>query len=858
MMPQFKILKICLFMLVILALSIAITNTRAEGEHFVYLPLVVSNGSETTLPSELSITQITDNRNDYPGNQIPKYDKFEITFKVKNSVAQNFQFPYDASPPPGVDLNNPNYQGITVNAVFSPDNWQTAYIQPAFYYQEFEDEIHRNMEWFYPTEEFSWKVRFAPDQPGAWQYKLTVQDASGSFESTAQSFTVIDSQNLGFVQVSETDPRYFEFEEGPYFPGLGYNLNYNEADWINPTISNQPKFQTMNENGIQLFRIWLSQWSIYDSAWNPWNSPDPDRHGRYIPMSGLITGQSYLGNEVSMMLKWDSSWYSPCMFIGTWKAKPAVKTDTDYQIQIRYKVGELDGPRVPNQPYGFVAKTGDWLWGSEYCYDTGSGNVLAATYPGQDWVSYPDPVDPAWMILESTFNSQQNDFLPNFYLALENVRAGRVYVDYVNIREIVNEQQFGANIVSKPSMAHHLYFEQRNSYAFDKLLEMANENDIYLRPVILEKNEWISNLIGPDGNFTAESVDNFYGEWRQETKGRWLQEAWWRYLQARWGYSVNIHSWELLNEGNPNSSRHYALADELGKYMQCEVFGIPVNGAVCTGDHPNAHLVSTSFWHSFPAESFWANPAYANIDYADVHAYISTGWLQDPLHEDSASAYHLDYGRDARNRMDTQSGSNATKPIIRGEAGIDYLNQQIEQTDLRFDTNGVWLHNYLWSSLDGNALIEEYWWTLNLNQQPGPDGDPGLHEIFGYFTDFIRNIPLNNGQYRDANASSSNPQLMIVGQKDTTHGRAHLWVKNQNHTWRNVVDGINGISGLSSTLTVDGFSPNTSYSIEWYEFTTQGSPSIRYSTLTSNNSGSIVIPLPTAPQITDVGIKINP
>ena len=734
-------------------------------------------------------------------------------------------------------------------------------MQPAFYYQEFLDEIHRNKEWFYPTGDFAWKVRFSPDQPGLWQYKLTAEDASGSVELPARSFSVTDSQNPGFVQVSETDSRYFEFENGQYFPGLGYNLNYNEVDWINPTISNQPKFQVMNENGIQLFRIWLSQWSIYGSAWNPWYSPDPDRHGRYIPISGLVTGESYTGNEVSMMLAWDSGWYSPCMFIGNWKAKPAVKTDTDYQIQVRYKLGSIEGPRIPNQPYGFVAKMGDWLWGSEYCYDSGTGDVIAATYADPNWHSYPDLVDPSWMILEGTFDSQQNSFLPNFYLALENVSAGRVYVDHVSIQEVTNNQQLGPNIVSKPSMAHHLYFEQRNSYAFDKLLEMADENEIYLRPVILEKNEWISNQIGPDGNWSAESINNFYGEWRQNTKGRWLQEAWWRYLQARWGYSANIHSWELLNEGSPSSTRHYALADELGKFMNCEVFNVPLgdqNGADCDYDHPNAHMVSTSFWSNFPSENFWANLDFPNIDFADVHAYISTGWLNNPAHEEDACAYHIDYGRDVRSRLDSQITNDVTMPIIRGEAGIDYLNQQQEQVGLQNDANGVWLHNYLWATLDGNALIEEYWWTHNLNSQPGPDGDFGLHEIFGYFSDFMQDIPLSNGNYQNAEAVTSNPNLIVFGQKDTTHNRAHLWIKNPNHTWRNEVDGIPGITGLSGTLTLNGFSPNTTFTVSWYEFTTQGLPTLRSSSTSSNSNGEIILPLPTASAISDVGIKINP
>ena len=39
--------------------------------------------------------------------------------------------------------------------------------------------------------------------------------------------------------------------------------------------------------------------------------------------------------------------------------------------------------------------------------------------------------------------------------------------------------------------------------------------------------------------------------------------------------------------------------------------------------HP---LVTTSFWAAFPNKEFWSNPSYSNIDYVDLHAYISTGW----------------------------------------------------------------------------------------------------------------------------------------------------------------------------------------------------------------------------------------
>ncbi|MBM3303143.1 MAG: hypothetical protein FJY85_24755, partial [Deltaproteobacteria bacterium] len=110
-------------------------------------------------------SDITTNLADYPNGQVPRYDKLELTFQV-DTVAQNLQLPYDAAPPPGVDPEI----GVTVDALFTPDDWQTVYTQPAFYYQEFEDQVRSSQEWFYPTNNFSWRVRFAPDQVGTWQF----------------------------------------------------------------------------------------------------------------------------------------------------------------------------------------------------------------------------------------------------------------------------------------------------------------------------------------------------------------------------------------------------------------------------------------------------------------------------------------------------------------------------------------------------------------------------------------------------------------------------------------------------------------------------------------------------------------
>ena len=581
-----------------------------------------STPTATQTPGNLAIYSITDNRSSYPNSQIPRYEKLEITFQL-TTAAQNLQMPYDPSPPSGVTAGI----GVTVNALFTSPSGHV-YTQPAFYYQDFDYQVKSGREWMYPNGNYSWKVRFAPNELGTWQYSLTGQDGSGTTQSAAQNFTVTDSSNHGFVKVSQKDPRYFEFIDGTYFPGLGYNMNYNAIDWSNPVLNNQNNFQTMAQNGIQLVRMWLSQWSIWGSAWNPWYGIRNDYDG-YIPRTGLITYGSSDPVSAQMVLVYSEdssgnqnsgSWFDACRFIGGFQAAPAVKENTQYHIKIRYKAYDITGPRVGSYPnFGFVAKVqnpndGNW---HTHCYNPGqpTNGVVVSAY-GHDSAS--------WTYLEGTWNSGGNDFLPIFYLVLENVNSINpadgnhpyVFIDTVSIQEDLGGGAYGPNIVTKPSMEHEKYFMDRNAYAFDKVVDLAHQDNVYLRPVVMEKNEQIENEIGYDGNKADFDNNDFYGNYRTVTAIRWYQTAWWRYLQARWGYSTNIQSWELLNEGDPWNDHHYTLADEFGKYMH--QFG------------PDSHLVSTSNWNSFPASQFWANASYPNVDFADLHQYIPLD--SDPTH----------------------------------------------------------------------------------------------------------------------------------------------------------------------------------------------------------------------------------
>lgn len=779
---------------------------------------------------ELTIAEISDNSATYPNSQIPKYEKFEVTFKINNTVAKNLQMPYDPNPPAGVTEEIGS--GITVNAEFSQDNFTTVYTQPAFYYQDFNNQTKNGKEWIYPNGQYSWKVRFAPSKEGVWQYKLTAQDASGTVTSSVQSFAVAASDNPGFVRVSKNDPRYFEFDDGTYFPGLGYNLNYDLVSWANPILDNQTNFQKMGQNGIQLTRIWLSEWSIFGSAWNTWTSLRND-YGGYIPRTGLTVFKPNDTDFGRMTLKLayeesggskNTSWFDACRMTSGFQPKAPVKPNTDYHLKIRYYSYFIDGPRnnaFPN--YGFVAKLqnpGDGNWHTS-CYEPGTNNSTGMV------VSPYVHDSNGWATLEGDINSGSSDFLPPFYLALENVKTAtlppQVYIDYVELREKLPDGTLGVDILPKSSMSQQLYFAQRNSYAFDQALDLAHKEGIYFKPVILEKGEDTLNSIGYNGNFTDSTVgtdySNFYGDYRNITKVRWLDQAWWRYLQARWGYSTNIQSWELLNEGDPASDKHYTLADELGKYMRQFA--------------PNNHLVTTSFWHSFPKDQFWANTSYPNVDFADVHQYVPKN--TDPTHYFDTALSTID----ASSSYGAKEPGGAGKPVMRGEVGFTGNGTEPGTSELLADTGGIWLHKLIWGGINPGGLIESYWYSAYEPYGHIYTSAFDQRDIYGTYYNFIKDISLNNSNYVDATATASDTNLRVLGQKDPGSGKAHLWIDNKNHTWKNVVDKV-AITPISGTVTLAGMPPGT-YSLIWFDTYTSAVSST--TAINSDASGNIIIPI---------------
>ena len=796
----------------------------------VFLTFIV-HGLAVSQVAALQITGIQATHSRF----VPRFTKLEITFQISGSAATSMQWPYDAAPPQGI----PARTGITVNAVFTdPDGRQ--FTQPAFHSQEFLDEVREGRDWHLPTGTFVWKVRFSPNRVGAWTYKIVAVDGGGTVESALHNFTVTASAKKGFIKVSAADPRYFEFDDGTPFNAMGFQL----PDYLgNPSTQGTAAYERLAANGVNLVRVAIS--SIYGSAWNNWIGGRNQYRG-YLPVTGLVpfydavTARTTLTMRLDYEAGGDTGWFDACRMQLWWEDQSAsIKPNTRYHIRVEYHGEGISGPRKPAfRNYGFVAKIDSGWYPT--CYEPGLAAPVTSYGRNNSGFGY----------VEGTWYSGNASFLPRMYLALENVLQGAVYVRSVSLREDLGNGNHGAEMMDRPSMEHHLYVPEEKAYSLDKIVENAERNGVYLKLVLIDLNDMIYFRMADNGDWaTTDNLDGFYGLGRAMNKTRWLQQLWWRYLQARWGYSPNIHSWELTNEGDPALTTHYQLTDELGKFMHCRAFGVEPgtgDGAACPLSHPNAHLVTTSFWRGFPAREFWMNSKYPNVDYADVHAYVSTSfapYADRQLMQYDAAYYHIWHGQ-------YLASIHVGKPIVRGEGGLDSPHEQSASVlGLNRDSTGVWLHNFLWSGLDSGGLHEIYWWNEHIWVNRS--------DIVGAYravSAFLGNVPLNKGGYVDWCGTVTNPSLRVVGQKNTATGSLHLWVQNRAHTWKNVVDGV-VVSPISGSIVVPGFKPGTTYALERWDTYVPGGRVASVENVVGDSTGRLTIRVASLP--TDVAFKIQ-
>ena len=98
------------------------------------------------------------------------------------------------------------------------------------------------------------------------------------------------------------------------------------------------------------------------------------------------------------------------------------------------------------------------------------------------------------------------------------------------------------------------YYNLRNAWKLDKILELAEKYNIYIQLVIINHGqlstwcdqEWDDNPYNEKNGGFLKSPDDFF---TNEMAKKFIKNKL-RYIVARWGCSSNIFSWEILNEIN--------------------------------------------------------------------------------------------------------------------------------------------------------------------------------------------------------------------------------------------------------------------------------------------------------------------
>ncbi|MHB1459507.1 MAG: hypothetical protein ACYC0V_21560, partial [Armatimonadota bacterium] len=486
------------------------------------------------------------------------YNKYEVTFDV-STVAANCYWPYDESPNPGV----PAGVGVSVDGLFTNDNWNTTIVQPGFIYQEYtrnDSYIAPNV-WLYPTGNPVWQLRFAATHLGEWKFKIRVRDSSGTFTTDERSFNCVASSNHGFVRVSPSDGRYFELSDGTYLPMIGLS---------DVSIDKYPQLADM---GINLVRTWWqSSAADGNKALFGAGGQGGDRVWQHLQYSGEVT---YPGDIVSAIIPTNAG--DGDVFSGLY-TQPTVKPNTHYRFT------------------GLVKTVGI----------TGSGDYgvrlrVQGVVPRSERVTG----DTGWREIILDYTSLSGYYITTASIGMQNVTSGTAYCARLSLREDLGGGQYGPELLSRADFHATRSYPQSVAWFIDRQLEAAASNGIFVKAILEEKGDSFFGCILGNGTWTSTRNDN--NVYASATHAcRTYQQYYWRYVIARYGFSTALHDVEFCNEGDPFNTLHYDAVAAMGAYFRA--------------NDPNKHLATSSNWHSFPPR-MWRS---ADVDIADIHMYL--GW----------------------------------------------------------------------------------------------------------------------------------------------------------------------------------------------------------------------------------------
>ncbi|MDZ7346079.1 MAG: PKD domain-containing protein, partial [candidate division KSB1 bacterium] len=667
----------------------------------------------------------------FSSRNVQTFAKIEITFEL-NSIADNYWFPYDPSPPPNLNSGT----GVSVDCIFTKGNRTWTF--PAFYdmpYQRFDD-------YLLPTGEFIWKVRASLPEAGTYSVTLRAQDQGGTRFYDLGTVTAAASNNKGYLQVSQNNNRFFEYSDGSPFYGLGF------GDGPDTPRNTDNKIEAYAQNGVSLLRVWLSPVSQFSDPWCAWTTHHQMPDNGYMNPPLYRFNRRYKNGDFSIRLAAPAvpNVNAPAAFRGLYDGGTVIKPNTTYRITVRVKLENVTGNG------GFSLKTAGW--GGTEIVNPNVGTRLLGPIKGTT----------DWLLLTANYTSGAGEReLPNLYAVLEGSVTGEAYIDMILLQEVLPDGRLKQNIMSKWSANPHYYFDPIKVRYFDYMIEQATLRNVHYKIVILEKGDYILNHIDPSG-----LPSDFNGDFDAppNTKLRRLYEYYWRNLIARWGYSDAVHSFELVNEGAPGS--YFNLVNDFNDFFETV--------------SPRPIMTTTSFWADW-VPNYWNQ---SRCDYGDVHAYvINTGFIdsgvflgqtynRQQMQQDPAAMIYI-YSK----RIGDDPLRN--KPVVLGETDLDTPAGQASDPALAQDTAGIWLRGFLWGHLNTGGVTGLIWDPINIRNH-------NLYPLYKPVSAFLSQIPFNRYSFRDAQVTITNPDVRGWGVAQQNDGAVYFYAAHRNLRWRYVLD----------------------------------------------------------------------
>jgi len=337
------------------------------------------------------------------------------------------------------------------------------------------------------------------------------------------------------------------------------------------------------------------------------------------------------------------------------------------------------------------------------------------------------------------------------------------------------------------------HYRLDHAWALDHALGLAEEHGIYVK-LCLEA--WRG--FGGPRSFVRDGVLHPYAKRNggpceremdvfTDPEARRMFRNRLRYVVARWGCSTHILAWEFWNEINcvwGYRGRSQDMIDWSAEMAAC-----------LRKTDPWRHLVVNSLGSFQLDDRLWKLPG---IDFAQVHGY----W-----HPTLAASKEM--GKDMAELVPHWIAKirGFGKPALFAEYGL--VNPTWGHSPRADeDTEGVHLHNGLWSSTmaeaAGTAML--WWW--------GNYVDPNdLYGRFGSVARYVKGVPWTTAGFRPVQAKASSPQLRVMGLQGK--GLVLLWLQNRRHTWWNVVEKL-PIPPVDATVALSAL-PAGTWRIEWWD-----------------------------------------